>query len=102
MVAGKVEIDTLSYQADAKAVRWSCDGTTEFELDDGDRTTVGTTITLHLQEDAEEFLESAQVGSIIRKYCDFMPVKITLNGMKPTSKRHSGIDRLKRSPKKNI
>ncbi|AFY70899.1 ATP-binding region ATPase domain protein [Thalassoporum mexicanum PCC 7367] len=80
MVASKVEIDTLSYQADAKPVRWSCDGTTEFELDDGDRTTVGTTITLHLQEDAEEFLDSGQVGGIIRKYCDFMPVKITLDG----------------------
>ena len=80
MVAGQVEIDTLSYQTGAQAVHWSCDGSTTFTLDDSDRTAIGTTITLTLQEDAAEFLESSEVKRIIRNYCDFMPVPISLNG----------------------
>lgn len=79
MVSSRVEIDTLSYQAGAQAVHWSCDGTTAFTLDDGDRTTVGTTIKLTVQEDAEEFLELAEAKRIVRKYCDFIPVPIKLN-----------------------
>jgi molecular chaperone HtpG len=79
MVSSRVEIDTLSYQAGAQAVHWSCDGTTAFTLDDGDRTTVGTTIKLTVQEDAEEFLELAEAKRIVRKYCDFIPVAIKLN-----------------------
>jgi molecular chaperone HtpG len=79
MVAGRVEIDTLSYQPGAQAVHWSCEGTTAFSLDDGSRDTVGTTIKLTLQEDAEEFLDVAEARRIIRKYCDFIPVPIKLN-----------------------
>jgi molecular chaperone HtpG len=79
MVSSRVEIDTLSYQAGAQAVHWSCDGTTAFTLDDGERATVGTTIKLTLQDDAEEFLDVAEVRRIIRKYCDFIPVPIKLN-----------------------
>jgi molecular chaperone HtpG len=79
MVSSRVEIDTLSYQAGAQAVHWSCDGTTAFTLDDGERTTVGTTIKLTLQDDAEEFLEVAEARRIILKYCDFIPVPIKLN-----------------------
>ncbi|CAN1210946.1 molecular chaperone HtpG [Tumidithrix helvetica PCC 7403] len=79
MVASRVEIDTLSYQKDAEAVHWSCDGTTTFTLDESDRKTIGTTITLTLQEDAEEFLEVGETKRIIRNYCDFIPVSIKLN-----------------------
>jgi molecular chaperone HtpG len=79
MVSSRVEIDTLSYQAGAQPVHWSCDGTTAFTIDDGDRTTVGTTIKLTIQEDAEEFLEIDEARRIVRKYCDFIPVPIKLN-----------------------
>jgi len=80
MVAGRVEIDTLSYQPDATAVHWSCDGSTAFTINDGTRKTVGTTVTLTLQEDAEEFLADAEAKRVIRNYCDFIPVPIELNG----------------------
>jgi molecular chaperone HtpG len=79
MVSSRVEIETLSYQSGAQAVHWSCDGTTAFTLDDGDHTTVGTTIKLTIQEDAEEFLDLAEAKRIVRKYCDFIPVPIKLN-----------------------
>lgn len=80
MVAQKVEIDTLSYQEGAQAVHWSCDGSPEFTLDESPRTTRGTTITLTLQPEEEEYLESARVKNLIKTYCDFMPVPIKLEG----------------------
>jgi molecular chaperone HtpG len=80
MVAAKVEIDTLSYQAGAAAVHWSCTGTTEFELTASDRSTVGTTITLSLMEGEEEYLEPARLRQLVKTYCDFMPVPIQLDG----------------------
>jgi molecular chaperone HtpG len=79
MVAAKVEIDTLSYQEGATAVHWSCDGSPEFELIESDRTTVGTTITLTLQDDEVEYAEPQRVRQLIKTYCDFMPVKIVLD-----------------------
>ncbi|RCJ30061.1 molecular chaperone HtpG [Nostoc minutum NIES-26] len=78
MVAQKVEIDTLSYQEGAPAVHWSCDGSPEFTLEDSPRTTRGTTITLTLQGEEEEFLESARIRNLVKTYCDFMPVPIKL------------------------
>jgi molecular chaperone HtpG len=80
MVAKKVEIDTLSYQQGATAVHWSCDGSPEFELTESDRTTVGTTITLTLQDEETEYVEIPRVKQLIKTYCDFMPVKIVLDG----------------------
>ena len=80
MVASTVEIDTLSYQEGAEAVHWSCDGTTEFKLSPSERSTVGTTITLHLMEGEEEYLETARISQLIKTYCDFMPVPIKLDG----------------------
>ncbi|MBW4559882.1 MAG: molecular chaperone HtpG [Mojavia pulchra JT2-VF2] len=80
MVAQKVEIDTLSYQEGAQAVHWSCDGSPEFTLVDSPRTTRGTTITLTLQAEEEEFLESARIKNLVKTYCDFMPVPIKLEG----------------------
>lgn len=77
MVSTKVEIDTLSFQEGAGPVRWISEGGTEFEISSsGTRTTRGTTITLFLAEDSEEFLNEYEVRSIINKYCSFLPVEI--------------------------
>jgi molecular chaperone HtpG len=80
MVAQKVEIDTLSYQEGAQAVHWSCVGSPEFTLEDSSRTTRGTTITLTLQEEEQEYLEPARIKQLVKTYCDFMPVPIKLDG----------------------
>ncbi len=80
MVASQVEIDTLSYQQDSTPVHWSCDGTTEFTLTDSQRDQIGTTITLHINEDDGEFLEEGRIKELIKKYCDFISVPIKLNG----------------------
>jgi molecular chaperone HtpG len=80
MVAKQVEIDTLSYQAGAQAVHWSCDGSPQFTLEESSRTTRGTTITMHLLEEEEEYLEAARVQTLVKTYCDFMPVAIKMDG----------------------
>lgn len=80
MVAKQVEIDTLSYQEGAQAVHWSCDGSPAFELTDSPRTERGTTITLTLQDEEEEYLETSRIKQLIKTYCDFMPVPIKLDG----------------------
>ncbi|HIK08597.1 MAG TPA: molecular chaperone HtpG [Trichormus sp. M33_DOE_039] len=80
MVAQKVEIDTLSYKEGAQAVHWTCDGSPEFSLEESSRTTRGTTITLSLLPDEEEYLEPARIKNLVKTYCDFMPVPIKLDG----------------------
>ena len=79
MVADEVHIDTLSYKQDAKPVHWECDGGTEFDMEEGDRTQVGTEITLFLNEDCLEFCNEYKAREIIRKYCSFMPYEIYLS-----------------------
>lgn len=79
MVADEVHIDTLSWQADAKPVHWECDGGTEFDMKEGDRTEVGTTITLFINEDVLEFCNEYKAREVIKKYCSFMPVEIYLS-----------------------
>lgn len=76
MVAHKVEINTLSYQEGAQPARWICDGSTEFEITDGDRTERGTEIILHINEDSEEFLDEHKLRGILDKYCRFLPVPV--------------------------
>lgn len=76
MVADSVEIDSLSYQDGAKAAKWTCDGSMEFDLTDGDRTERGTTITLNIAEDSKEFLEESTIRQILHKYCAFLPIEI--------------------------
>ncbi len=76
MVADQVEIHTLSYQDGAKPARWVCDGSTEFEITSGDKTTRGTEVVLHINKDSEEFLEEHRIHSILEKYCKFLPVSI--------------------------
>lgn len=76
MVADLVEIDTLSYQENAEPAKWVCDGSTEFEISEGSRSTRGTTITLHVNADSEEFLESFKLQEILDKYGKFLPIPI--------------------------
>ena len=78
MVADSVHIDTLSYKEGAKAVHWESDGGTEYTIDEGDRTEIGTEITLFLNEDSLEFCNEYRAREIIKKYCSFMPVPIFL------------------------
>ncbi len=79
MVADEVHIDTLSCKEGAQAVHWECDGGTEFQMKDGDRTEVGTEITLFLNEDSTEFANEYRAREVIEKYCSFMPVEIFLS-----------------------
>ena len=79
MVADEVQIDTLSYKEGATAVHWSSDGGTEYEIGDGNRTEVGTEITLFLNEESVEFANEYRAREIIEKYCSFMPVEIFLS-----------------------
>ena len=78
MVADSVEIDSLSYQEGAKPAHWSCDGTMEYEMTEGDRTERGTTITLSIAEDSEEFLDEFRIREILNKYCSFLPTEVYL------------------------
>ncbi|HIV41658.1 MAG TPA: molecular chaperone HtpG, partial [Candidatus Mediterraneibacter guildfordensis] len=79
MVADDVHIDTLSYKDGSTPVHWECDGSTEYDMQDGDKTTVGTEITLYLNEDCLEFSNEYRVREVIEKYCSFMPVEIFLS-----------------------
>ena len=78
MVADRVEIDTLSYKDGAKAVHWDCDGGTTYEMNDSGKDTVGTEITLYLNEDSVEFCNEYRAREVIEKYCSFMPISIFL------------------------
>jgi molecular chaperone HtpG len=80
MVAQRVEIDTLSYQPGSTPVKWSCDGSPNFTLSDSQRSAIGTTVTLYLTPDSEEYLDPSRIRELVRKYCDFIPVPIKLNG----------------------
>ena len=79
MVADVVTIDTLSYQEGATAVHWSCDGGTEYDMSDSDKNTIGTEITLYLNEDSLEFANEYRAREVIQKYCSFMPTEIYLS-----------------------
>ena len=79
MVADEVHIDTLSYKEGAKAVHWECDCGTEFEMKEGDKDSVGTKITLFLNEECLEFCNEYKAREIIKKYCSFMPTEIYLS-----------------------
>ena len=78
MVSKSVEIDTLSYADGAKSVHWESDGGTEFDIEDGTKENRGTVITLHLNEDSEEFLDVVTIRKTLIKYCGFLPVNIYL------------------------
>lgn len=76
MVSEKVEIITKSYQEDAKAVKWSCDGSPEYDLEEVEKETVGTDIIMHINEDSKEFLNKGRLAELLNKYCKFLPVPV--------------------------
>ncbi|MDE6153619.1 MAG: molecular chaperone HtpG [Muribaculaceae bacterium] len=76
MVAKKVEIHTLSYKEGATAVKWVCDGSPEYEMGTGDKTTRGTDMVLYIDDDSKEFLEQARIDTLLKKYCRFLPVPV--------------------------
>ena len=79
MVADEVHIDTLSYRDGATAVHWECDGGTQYTIGDGSKSTVGTEITLYLNEESVEFANEYRTREVLDKYCSFMPVEIFLS-----------------------
>ena len=76
MVAKKVVINSLSYKEGAEPVRWSCDGSPEYEMTKGDRSVRGTDITLYIDDDNKEFLEQSRIDTLLKKYCRFLPVPV--------------------------
>jgi len=79
MAAESVEIETLSYKENSTPVHWFSNGTADYEIGDGTRTEVGTTITINIAEGEDEFLENTRIHEILHKYCQFMPYEIYLN-----------------------
>jgi len=82
MVSQKVRIETLSWQEGAKAVKWECMGEPDFTMTESKKADRGTTITLFLDADSEEFAQEAKVGALLNKYCKFMPVPICMGKQK--------------------
>ncbi len=76
MVADKVEIITRSYREDAQAVRWTCDGSPAFEIDETEKADRGTDIVLHISEDCKDFLEKQKIQELLSKYCRFLPIAV--------------------------
>ena len=76
MVSEKVDIVTKSFKEDTKAVKWSCDGSPEYTLEDVEKAERGTDIVLHIDEDNKQFLEEAEVEKLLKKYCSFLPVEV--------------------------
>lgn len=76
MVSKKVTIDTLSWNEGAKAVKWSCDGSPEYSMEEGDKADRGTTITLYLDDESSEFASKGRISGLLTKYCRFMPVPV--------------------------
>ena len=82
MVAKSVDIVTKSYRDDAKAVKWTCDGSPEFTMTEADRAERGTDIVLHIDDDCKEFLEESRLEGLLRKYCRFLPIAIAFGKKK--------------------
>ena len=89
MVSKKVEIITRSYKEGAKAVKWSCDGSPAFEIDDAERESRGSDIILYIDDDCKEFLDKQKIESLLNKYCKFMPVPLAFGKKQEWSKDES-------------
>ena len=94
MVADRVEIETLSYKKDAKPVHWSCDDGTDYSMTEGSKSSHGTEITLHLNNDCLKYANEWEMRSIIEKYCSFMPVEIYLEKLPKDSQEISASEKL--------
>lgn len=92
MVASKVEIKSLSREEDAVPAHWICDGSTEFELTEGDKKERGSEVILHINDDSKEFLEEHRVREVLNKYCKFLPVPIIFGEKEETIKEGEGDD----------
>ncbi|MGM9837298.1 MAG: molecular chaperone HtpG [Paludibacteraceae bacterium] len=82
MVSDKVEIYSLSYKEDAKAIHWSCDGTPEYTMEETIKANRGTDIVLHINEEFTQYLEDATIEGLLKKYCKFLPVEIAFGKKK--------------------
>lgn len=82
MVSDKVEVITKSYQDGAQAVKWSCDGSPEYTLDEVEKEAVGTDIVMHVNEESKEFLEEARLSTLLNKYCKFLPTPVVFGKKK--------------------
>ncbi|NLC67446.1 MAG: molecular chaperone HtpG [Clostridiaceae bacterium] len=98
MVAGKVQIDTLSYLEGAEPVKWVSTGNMQYEMDVSDRNTRGTTVTLYVSEDGEEFLDEFKMREVLMKYCAFMPYEIYLEDASAEAKRKKDETEKKEEP----
>jgi len=76
MVSDKVEVVTRSYQDGSQAVKWTCDGSPEFSIENVERKKIGTDVILHLDKDSKEFLDESRIDQLLKKYCKFLPVEI--------------------------
>ena len=94
MVADRVDIETLSYKKDAKPVHWSCDDGTDYSMTEGSRSSHGTEITLHLNNDCLKYANEWEMRSIIEKYCSFMPVEIYLEKLPKDSQEILASEKL--------
>jgi len=100
MVSSKVQIDTLSYQKGAQAVRWISTSGIEYEMEDSDRTERGTTVTLYIAEDSEEFLDFYKVGKPC-KYFSFLPYEIYLEDANAAKEDKRKAEIMRRKRRKN-
>ena len=89
MVSKKVEIITRSYKEDAKAVKWSCDGSPAYEIDDAERADHGSDIILYIDDDSKEFLDKSKLEQLLNKYCKFLPVSVAFGKKQEWSKEES-------------
>ena len=89
MVSKKVEIVTRSYKEGSKAVKWSCDGSPAFEIDDAERDSRGSDIILYIDDDCKEFLDKQKLEGLLQKYCKFMPVPVAFGKKQEWSKEQS-------------
>jgi len=92
MVADKVEIQTLSHKENSEAVQWSSTGTTSYEIGPGTRTERGTDIILHIEEEANEYLEESRIQELLDKYCKFLPIEIKFGEEEITNKEEDGTE----------
>ncbi len=100
MVSDRVEINTLSFQENAEAVHWECDGSTEFELGPAVKKQRGTDVILHINKDNEDFLEDHRIQQLLEKYCKFLPVPVIFGEKEETEKNEEGKE--KKVKKENV
>ncbi len=98
MVSDQVEVFSKSFREDSKAVRWECDGSPEFTLEETEKTNRGTDIVLHLNDESLEFLEPHRVRTVLEKFCRFLPVPIFFNDGEPKDEKEKGEEKQINNP----